>query len=101
MLQCVNGRPSAAGRVVVVSMINAMSSALIRQAGTASRPFSVRQASPHSLKARITHLGWRLHPRRQPYDRRPGVPDAGAMMIIALRTRIDSCFPRRAICCSR
>jgi hypothetical protein len=30
-----------------------------------------------------------------------GVPDADAMMIIARRTRIDPCLPRRTICCSR
>jgi hypothetical protein len=29
------------------------------------------------------------------------VPDADAMMIIARRTRTDSCLPRRTICCSR
>jgi hypothetical protein len=29
-----------------------------------------------------------------------GVPDADAMMIIARRTRIDSCVPRRTICCA-
>jgi hypothetical protein len=28
------------------------------------------------------------------------VPDADAMMIIARRTRTDSCLPRRTICCS-
>jgi hypothetical protein len=30
-----------------------------------------------------------------------GVPDADAMMIIALRTRTDPCLPRRTICCKR
>ena len=30
-----------------------------------------------------------------------GVPDADATMIIARRTRIDPCLPRRTICCSR
>jgi hypothetical protein len=30
-----------------------------------------------------------------------GVPDADAMMINARRTRIESCLPRRTICCNR
>jgi len=36
----------------------------------------------------------------QPRDRRNRRPDADAMVIISRRTRIDSCSPRRTICCS-
>jgi hypothetical protein len=65
---------------------------------------AARRASLPAVRIRRPSPG-RHHPAPVPDVRAAliavtGVPDADAMMIIARRTRIDSCVPRRTICCA-
>jgi hypothetical protein len=92
--------PSFSGRAVAAPAITAMSSSLIRR----GRPPAHRgssAASPLALNTWITSRTVSSSAATSRAIALTGVPDADAMMIIARRTRTDSCLPRRTICCSR
>ena len=99
-LQCVNGRPSFSGRMVAVATMTAMSPSLIRR-GTAARPPRVQRGQPLLVEQWITSRTVSPSSATSHAIAGTGVPDADAMMIIARRTRIDPCLPRRTTCCSR
>jgi hypothetical protein len=96
----VNGRPSFTGRVRAVATMNVSSSGLIRR----GRPPAQRgsnASSPISLNRWIT---WRTVSSSAATSRAIAatvVPEADAMMIVARRTRIEPCLPRRTIACNR
>ena len=99
-LQCVNGSPSFSGRVVAAATMTSMSASLIRR----GRPPAHRgssAASPFSLNAWITSRTVSSSAATSRAIAGTGVPDAEDMIIIARRTRIEPCLPRRTICCSR
>ena len=95
-----NGWPSFSGRVLAAVTITSMSPSLIRR----GRPPAHRgssAASPLALNAWITSRTVSSSAATSRAIAGTRVPDAEAMMIIARRTRIDPCLPRRTICCSR
>src|SRR4249919_110343 len=94
------GLAQLSGRVVAAVTMTLMSSSLIRR----GRPPAHRGSSaarPLALKAWITSRTVSSSAATSRAIAGAGVPDADAMMIIARRTRIDSCLPRRTICCKR
>ena len=95
-----NGWPSFSGRVLAAATMTSMSSSLIRR----GRPPAHRgssAASPLALNAWITSRTVSSSAATSRAIAGTSVPDADAMMIIARRTRTDSCLPRRTICSSR
>jgi hypothetical protein len=70
------------------------------EAGTASRPPRVQRGQALLVECGDHIADGVLVRGDQPSIAFTGVPDADAMMIKALRTRTDSCLPRRTICCS-
>src|SRR5271154_6134221 len=99
-LQWVNGWTGFSGRVLAAVTMTSISPSLIRRGRPPARRGS-SAARPLALNVWIMSRTVSSPAAASRAIAGTGVPDADAMMIIARRTRTDSCLPRRTICSSR